>query len=138
MIQEQEAGIVVSALIASRHQNGVREFLNVRAHNKDSYGFPGGKLEYGETPEAAVIRETEEEIGVTPTNIRYLDVFKSQTPEGRSMQMYVFSGDITGSIAPHREIAELHWLSYAQMIEQSNMLTPMTKTHILPMLKQMQ
>lgn len=33
-------------------------------HHKDQIGFPGGRLEAGEEPLAAALRETEEEVGV--------------------------------------------------------------------------
>jgi 8-oxo-dGTP diphosphatase len=48
-----------------------------RAHDpfKGSYALPGGFVEIGETVEQACIRETEEEIGVTPTNLRFIGVY---------------------------------------------------------------
>lgn len=127
--------LIVSALLVVRENEGVREILNVKAHNKTKYGFPGGKLEPDETPEQAVIRETEEELGVTPTNIKYLDVFEALTPEGRGIKMHVFAGNVTEDIAPTSEIAELHWLTYEQMNESQELLTPMTIEHVLPLLK---
>lgn len=100
--------LTVSALIVVREDHGKREILNVKAYNKTKYGFPGGKIEPDETPKQAVIRETEEELGVTPHNLTYIGFFEAHTPEGRGIQMHVFTGDVSEDIAPTREIAELH------------------------------
>lgn len=111
------------------------EILNVLAHNKSKYGFPGGKLEAGESPEDAVIRETEEELGVKPTNVVYKDTYRALTPEGRGIEMFVFTGEVSGDIKPTNEIAELYWLTYEQMAGGVSLLTPMTIDHVMPMLK---
>jgi len=93
------------------------------------------KQSYDPKPAQAIIRETKEELGVTPTNIEYIDVFNALTPEGRGIKMYVFSGSVTEDIAPTNEIAELHWLTYDQMNNSKELLTPMTIDHVLPLLK---
>lgn len=126
----------VSALIVTREKtDGTLEILNVLAHNKTKYGFPGGKLEETESPEQAVIRETEEELGVTPTNIVYKATYEALTPEGREIKMFVFTGNVTDDIAPANEIAELHWLTYDQMVSSIDLLTPMTIEHVLPLIQ---
>jgi mutator protein MutT len=43
--------------------------MKKRGHGVDKWNGAGGKLEQGETPLQAAIRETEEEIGVTPLNL---------------------------------------------------------------------
>ena len=41
-------------------------------HHPGQIAFPGGKLEDGEGPEAAALREAEEEIGLPPANVSLL------------------------------------------------------------------
>lgn len=136
MPDNSNAPLTVSALIVTRtNDDGVTEILNVLAHNKSKYGFPGGKLEAGESPEDAVIRETEEELGVKPTNVVYKDTYRAHTPEGRGIEMSVFTGEVSGDIKPTNEIAELYWLTYEQMAAGLSLLTPMTIDHVMPMLK---
>lgn len=46
-----------------------RVLMSQRPHGKDHAGqweFPGGKLERGETPEDAIVRELREELGIEP------------------------------------------------------------------------
>ena len=136
MANDNNAPLTVSALIVTRkNKDGVIEILNVLAHNKNKYGFPGGKLEAGESPEDAVVRETEEELGIKPTHVMYIDTYKALTPEGRGIEMSVFTGEVSGNIQPTNEIAELHWLTYEQMEDSQSLLTPMTIEHVMPILK---
>lgn len=138
-MNQDESPLSVSALIVTRKNNdGAIEILNVLANNKTKYGFPGGKLEADETPEQAVFRETVEEIGVEPTNIKYIGLYSALTNEGRKIKMYVFTGSVAGNIAPHAEIRELHWLTYQQMTENLDLLTPITIEHVLPLLKNLE
>lgn len=64
--------IVQVAVAILQKQNG--EFLLAsRPQGKGWAGwweFPGGKIEAGETPEHALARELQEELGVTPTRIQ--------------------------------------------------------------------
>lgn len=136
MSQDSNLPLQVSALIVTRKDgNSPLEVLNVLAHNKTKYGFPGGKLEETESPEQAVVRETEEELGVTPTNVIYRDTYEALTPEGRGIKMFVFTGNVTDEIAPTNETAELHWLTYDQMMNNLDLFTPMTIEHVLPLIK---
>ena len=51
---------------------------------------PGGRLEPGETPLEAAIRETQEEVGVTPTGLRKRGELHFQFVDGYSLHCVVF------------------------------------------------
>ena len=51
--------------------------------------FPGGKLESGELPEEALVREIKEELGIQVNTFRYLDTISYQYPEYK-VHLHVF------------------------------------------------
>jgi 8-oxo-dGTP diphosphatase len=52
---------------------------------------PGGRLEAGETAEQAAIRETQEEIGVTPTGLEHVGELFFQFLDGYKLHVAVFA-----------------------------------------------
>lgn len=78
---------VVAAVI---HKNGMI-FATQRGYGayKDYWEFPGGKIEPGETPEAALIREIKEELNTTISIERFLTTVEYDYPEFHlSMECY--------------------------------------------------
>lgn len=52
---------------------------------------PGGRLEPGETAEQAAIRETQEEVGVTPTGLEHFGELFFQFLDGYKLHVAVFA-----------------------------------------------
>ncbi|MEZ2584923.1 8-oxo-dGTP diphosphatase MutT [Kluyvera intermedia] len=51
------------------------------AHMAHKWEFPGGKIEAQESPEQAVIRELQEEVGITVTSLQQFDKLEYQFPD---------------------------------------------------------
>ena len=70
-----------------------RRVIALKENDKPFYIIPGGKVESGETDEAAAIREVYEELGVSVRNLVYLTTMheKSRTT-GQQIRFMVFRG----------------------------------------------
>ena len=103
--------VVVEAVI----RDGDRVLLvkPTRGYNKDYWTLPGGFLVYSETPEEAVEREVEEEIGVNPDVTQLLNVYSASGDENSYQWIiFYFAAEIpegSGKVAPNHEIKQLSW-----------------------------
>jgi ADP-ribose pyrophosphatase YjhB (NUDIX family) len=89
---------------------------------KGMWGVPGGKVEWGETLEAALLREFKEEVGLELTEVKFgllqeavLDSQFVQKTHFIMINYYAFSA--TESITPNEEIEEWAWVSPQQGLE---------------------
>lgn len=95
-----------------------KKILMTRSRGKDTWYIGGGKREFEETDEQALMREVKEEFSVDmiPETIRHLGTFEAQAhgkPEGTIVRMTCYTGEYTGTLAPAAEIEELAWFTYA-------------------------
>ncbi|MCA9538536.1 MAG: 8-oxo-dGTP diphosphatase MutT [Myxococcales bacterium] len=84
-------------------------------HLADWWEFPGGKLESGEAPAEALVRELREELGV---EVEVGDVFAvghHAYPE-REVVLLVYDARIIGGEPTCREVAEFRWVTAAELI----------------------
>jgi mutator protein MutT len=97
--------------------------LKKRGFGKGKWNGVGGKIESGESIESAVIRECQEEIGVTPEDLQkvgYLIFNEHHDGERKLMQIHVYTasdwqGEITESEEMKPEWFEAKNIPYEQM-----------------------
>ena len=107
--------VVVAALL----KKGDRYFVQTRPEGKHMAGkweFPGGKLEKGESPEAALERELWEELGVRTKTGRIRRVVNHSYPEKDILLLFFESALLEGAPAP-LEGQQTAWLLPAEMTE---------------------
>jgi 8-oxo-dGTP pyrophosphatase MutT (NUDIX family) len=126
--------IIKAALLLFRETEKKKELLFARAKNKPFYIFPGGKKEDNETIEEALRRELQEELGTQATDINKLGVVSGQTPDGRNIEMHLYSAKLLGEPQPQAEIEEITWMSKDEVNSKVDVMTPMTMDHVLPFL----
>ena len=78
--------------------------------------LPGGKLEVDETPEAALVREIMEEMGVVSTPFQALP-FVDRAFQGRHYRMLPYLCSLDAGEPQPFEHAALHWQPLSQLFE---------------------
>jgi 8-oxo-dGTP pyrophosphatase MutT (NUDIX family) len=108
--------------------------LVVRKHGTGAFMQPGGKIDPGETPLAALVRELKEELGMDIDPALPVPLGRLSAPAAFESNTQVEADifHVTTSQAPQRaaEIEELAWID----AQTSLPLAPLTRDRVLPLL----
>jgi ADP-ribose pyrophosphatase YjhB (NUDIX family) len=84
--------------------------------NRDSWALPGGRIEPGERPAEAAVRETAEETAIVIDNLREIDAVDVVADEGNRYAITVFSARYrSGVIRAGDDAAEARWVALADI-----------------------
>lgn len=76
---------------------------------------PGGKIEPGETPLQAVLRETQEELAIGVSDARELGILHFQFTDGLAIKCYVFRASRFTGTPTETEEATPHWTALEEI-----------------------
>jgi 8-oxo-dGTP diphosphatase len=128
------AQIIVAAALV---QNAIGQVLLVRKRGTDRFMLPGGKIESGETPLQALVRELREELGATFQSLeaRFLGVFTAAAanePE-HEVVAHLLAVSLDTDANPVAEIEEIIWVDILK--PHSIPLAPLVTEAVLPIIR---
>ncbi|MEC7988258.1 MAG: 8-oxo-dGTP diphosphatase [Myxococcota bacterium] len=112
--------IDVATLLFVMREDKMLLIQKKRGLGKGKINAPGGKLEPGETPKEAALREIREEVGISVERAQYAGEHFFQFTNGYKMHVYVYTADqFTGTPVETEEAipfwCDIHDIPYDQM-----------------------
>ncbi|MGD8317211.1 MAG: 8-oxo-dGTP diphosphatase MutT [Myxococcales bacterium] len=92
-------------LLTQRHEH---------QHLGGLWEFPGGKLEKGESPEEALVRECREECGIEVTVAEVLEVTHHRYPEKEVLLLF-YRCELREGEVRHLQVADHAWVAPAEL-----------------------
>lgn len=115
--------------------NAQQQILLVRKHGTTLFMQPGGKLEPGESPHDAILREIEEELGIRfgPGELVPAGVWEglAANEPDTGLVAHLFEGILTTTPHPQAELEELLWIDPFAALQRED-IAPLLREHVLP------
>ena len=107
---------VVAAIICNNMQKKTKVFATARGYGdlKGGWEFPGGKVEPGETPQQALVREIMEELNTEIKVGDCIDTIEYDYPTFH-LSMDCFWAEVTSGQLELKEAAAAKWLTKEQL-----------------------
>ena len=114
------------------------QVLTVRKAGSARFMLPGGKIDAGESPRQAAVREVMEEVGVDVSAHgeplgRFHDVAANEPDAWVDATVFVAHLDAGHAPSPLAEIAEQRWLGVHDDLPAD--LAPLLRNHVMPALR---
>lgn len=93
--------------------------LGVSRRNKpNDMNLPGGKVDPGETPEEACVRETKEEVGVDISDLElvYSGICKGEV----DYECFCYLAEHQGTPSSSEEGLTVRWITWNELLDESN------------------
>lgn len=110
--QENEAEVIEKAggVIVQKNEAGETEIYLVHRPRYDDWSVPKGKMDEGETPVQAALREVAEETGFHCSVERTLPLFYYTTPDGDHVMVHFYEMKVLGEgLTQDGEVDEAGW-----------------------------
>lgn len=119
--------------------NSRGEMLMVRKQGTRAFMQPGGKIDAGETPHVALLRELREELALDAQGLDFTDQGLFTAPAahelGQMVEARLFSTRAAPDIQPRAEIAQAIWLPVDEMGDVP--LAQLSRIAALPLARRM-
>lgn len=96
---------------------------NLRSH-KGQISFPGGRIEKDELPQIAALRETMEEVGIEPENVKIIGKLSNLFVPPSNNLIHPFVGILKNKAElnlSELEVEECFWLNFQFFLDKSNL-----------------
>lgn len=105
----------VATLLFIIQENRILLIRKKRGLGAGKINGPGGKIETGETPKQCAIRETQEELCITPHNVEFCGDLYFQFIDGFSIRAHVYKADQFDGEPTETDEAIPHWFDLSDI-----------------------
>jgi 8-oxo-dGTP diphosphatase len=129
-VTESASVTVASAVAVAIVTSGLGVLIGNRRDGNPPWTFPGGKIEAGESPEDAAVRETLEETGL---RVLATGIIGSRVHPQSGVQIIYVTAVPVGNgdaVIATAEMAEVHWATPAEAADLMSEMAPAVRRHL--------